>query len=73
MPRFQVVVLCFLGMFASPAHAQNFSIEPLHVSAGTILTFHLQTRLHPTDRDALDLLPQGTLLQLKCSIPSIRV
>jgi hypothetical protein len=32
----------------SSARAQNADLEPLHITAGTILTFHLQIRLHAT-------------------------
>ena len=65
MRRFLVGVLCFFGVLASPANGQNSSIERVYVAAGTVLTFHLQTRLNPTDGDALDVLPRGTLLQVK--------
>jgi hypothetical protein len=65
MRRFLAGVLCFIGVLATPARGQNSSIEPIHVAAGTILTFHLQTRLNPTGGDALDVLPRGTLLQVK--------
>lgn len=65
MRRFAALVLSFLGVLAGSARAQTSSIEPVHVAAGTILTFHLQTRLKPTGGDALDALPEGTILRVK--------
>jgi hypothetical protein len=65
MRPFAVGPLCLLGLLASPAHGQNSRIEPIRVTAGTALTFHLQTRLNPAGRDALDALPRGTLIQVK--------
>jgi len=64
---FATVVLCFAGALTCSAQTQNSSLEPIHVAAGTVLTFHLQTRLKPGsgDADALDLLPAGTLLRVK--------
>lgn len=67
MSRFLAVVMCFTGIFAANAFAQvsGSGIEPIRVPAGTILTFHLQTRLHHTDKDPFDALPQGTILHIK--------
>ncbi len=70
MSRFLAVVLCAASVFAAFAtstHAQvsSSTIEPIKEPAGTILTFHLQTRLRPADGDPLDLLPQGTVLHVK--------
>src|SRR5690242_4588077 len=65
MPRFLVVVLCSIGVLANPAHCQTPSIPPFRVASGTVLEFHLQTRLHPTAGDALGALPKGTILQVR--------
>src|SRR5437870_5825778 len=65
MPRFLVVVLCSIGLLANPAHCQPPSIAPFRVAAGTVLEFHLQTRLHPAAGDAVAALPKGTILQVK--------
>jgi hypothetical protein len=67
MPRFPVVVLCAASLFATTISAQVSSspIEPLRVAAGTVVAFHLQTRLRPADGDPLDVLPQGTVLHVK--------
>jgi hypothetical protein len=58
-------VLCSISLLASAAPAQNPDVAPVRVTAGTILKFHLQTRLHPTAADALDALPKGTVLQVR--------
>lgn len=65
MYRYVFVVLCFPGLFAMPANAQKTTIEPLSISAGTVLTFHLQTRLNPSTGNELDALPKGTLIRVK--------
>jgi hypothetical protein len=67
MPRFLVVLLCSIGVFATSSSAQvsSSTIEPLRVPAGTILAFHLQTRLRHTEADPLDALPRGTVLHVK--------
>ncbi len=58
-------VLCSVSLFASAAPAQSPDVAPIRVAAGTVLKFHLQTRLSPTAGDALDALPKGTVLQVK--------
>jgi hypothetical protein len=65
MPRFLVAVLCCVSLLANPVHCQPPEIAPFRVASGTILEFHLQTRLHPTAGDALGALPKGTVLQVK--------
>jgi len=65
MKRITLVAMCIVGMFASTAHGQASSIEPMHVSAGTVLTFYLHARLNPTSGDSVDGLPKGTLLRVK--------
>ena len=64
MRRNTVVALCLVSAFACAAQAQN-TIEAVHVAAGTILTFHLQTRLKPNSEDQMDVLPRGTILRVK--------
>jgi hypothetical protein len=64
MRRNTVVALCLVSVFACAAQAQN-TIEAVHVAAGTILTFHLQTRLKPNSDDQMDVLPRGTILRVK--------
>jgi hypothetical protein len=65
MYRFALAALCFLCGFILEVQAQNTSVEPISVAAGTILTFHLQTRLNPTGGNETDILPRGTVLKVK--------
>src|SRR5213082_2193460 len=60
-----LVAMCFVGAFGSTAHGQTSNIEPVHVSAGTVLTFYLHARLNPTNGNDVDGLPKGTLLRVK--------
>lgn len=59
------VLLLVITLLAGPAHGQNNTFEPLQVPAGTILTFHLQTRLNPEGGNDTDLLPKGTVLHVR--------
>jgi hypothetical protein len=65
MRPFAVAVPCLLTLFAITAQGQNPSVAPVRVAAGTVLKFHLQTRLHPKAGDALDALAKGTVLQVR--------
>jgi hypothetical protein len=65
MRRSLVGVLCLITVFSGAARGQTPGITPIRVAAGTVLTFHLQTRLNPTGEDAVDGLPKGTVLQVK--------
>ncbi len=65
MPRFFAAVLCFISLLTSAAHGQGSTVAPVRVAPGTVLKFHLQTRLNPTGGDALDALPKGTVLQVR--------
>lgn len=58
-------VLCSISLLASAAPAQSPDVAPVRVTAGTVLKFHLQTRLNPTAENALDALPKGTVLQVR--------
>jgi len=53
----------------SVAPATPAVLEPLRVPAGSVLAFHLQTRLRPVAEDPLDALPQGTVLHVKLLRP----
>jgi hypothetical protein len=59
-----LTVFLFTGL-ASSAQQQKTAIEPVHVAAGTILTFHLQSRLNPSSENEADKLPKGTILRVK--------
>jgi hypothetical protein len=67
MSRFLAVVLCAVSVFATPSFSQvpASSIEPIRVPAGTVLAFHLQTRLRHTEADPIDAFPKGTVLHVK--------
>ena len=65
MHRCVVAILCFMGVFAFEVDGQKASLEPLTVAAGTVLIFHLQTRLNPGGRNEMDALPKGTELRVK--------
>jgi hypothetical protein len=71
MQRFIALILCAVSVFSQAALAQGSSaaIEPIRVSTGTVLTFHLQTRLRHADGDPLDAFPQGTVLHIKILSP----
>lgn len=69
MRRLAVAALCFAGLFAGSARAQEINLEPIHVAAGTVLTFHVQTRLHTTTQDETDALPRGTIILVKMLDP----
>jgi hypothetical protein len=65
MHRFVAVGLCSVCVFAGVAHGQNANIEAVRAKPGTVLTFYLQTRLNPTDRNEMDVLPRGTVIRVK--------
>ena len=65
MKRIELLGLCLVGVFATTARGQAFRIEPVRVSAGTVLTFYLHARLDATSGDSVDALPKGTLLLVK--------
>lgn len=65
MKRIALVSMFIVCAFASTAHGQAASIEPVHVAAGTVLTFYLHARLNPINGDPIDGLPKGSLLRVK--------
>ena len=65
MVRYLAAVLCFFSLFALPARSQSSGVPRLAVPAGTILTFHLQTRLRPSLGNEMDVLPKGTVLKVR--------
>jgi hypothetical protein len=67
MKRIALVALCLSSVFAGVSEGQASSAMPVpvHVTAGTVLTFYLHARLNPTSGDGLDGLPKGTLLRVK--------
>jgi hypothetical protein len=65
MRIFALLTVCLFTGLASSAQQQKPAIEPVHVAAGTILTFHLQARLNPSSENEADKLPKGTILRVK--------
>jgi hypothetical protein len=65
MHRFGLVFLCSVSVFGGAARGQNVNIEPIHAQLGAVLTFHLQTRLNPPDKNEMDVLPRGTVIRVK--------
>ena len=65
MHRFGLVFLCSVCVLGGTARGQNANIEPIHARPGAVLTFHVQTRLNPTDRNETDALPHGTVIRVK--------
>src|SRR5258708_5629745 len=65
MHRFGLVFLCTVCVFGGTARGQSANIEPIHAQLGSVLTFHLQTRLNPRDRNEMDSLPRGTVIRVK--------
>lgn len=65
MKRIALLGLCVVGLFANTTHGQAFRIEPVRVSAGSVLTFYLHARLGATSGESVDGLPKGTLLRVK--------
>lgn len=65
MHRFAAVLLCTVCVFAVAARGQNAKIEAVRAPLGTVLTFHLQTRMNPADPNEIDVLPRGTVIRVK--------
>ena len=57
--------LCLLCLSATSVPGQSSGIEQLQVTSGTVLSFHLQTRMNPDARDSLSTLPKGTVLRVR--------
>lgn len=65
MQRYALAALCVITVLAVVTAGQNVVVEPVRVTTGSILTFHLQTRLHPNSENLPDILPSGTELHVK--------
>jgi len=65
MRRLVLAAVSCLSVATGAAWARNASLKPVHVPAGTVLTFYLQTRLNPADGNVIDLLPKGTVLSIR--------
>jgi hypothetical protein len=65
MHHFGALFLCAASVFAGSACGQNANVEPIRAQLGAVLTFHVQTRLNPTDPNEIDVLPRGTVIRVK--------
>ena len=65
MGRSQVLIVCVLSLLAMPAHAESSDIAQIQVAVGTVLSFHLQNRLNSVAGNQLDILPAGTVLNVR--------
>ena len=65
MQRYALAGLCAITLLVCAASGQSFVIAPVRVTSGTILAFHMQTRLHPSSENLPDVLPSGTVLRVK--------
>ena len=65
MRRLILAAAFYLSVVGGVAWARNSDLKPVHVPAGTVLTFYLQTRLNPADGNVIDLLPKGTVLSIR--------
>src|SRR5258708_17783 len=65
MRRSFAAVLCLVSLLATTICAQTSTVAPIRAAAGTVLKFHLQTRLNPKAGDALNALPKGTVLEVR--------
>jgi hypothetical protein len=59
------LVLCVLCLSATAASGQNSGIEQIQVTSGTVLTFHLQTRMNSDASDSLISFPKGAVLHVR--------
>jgi hypothetical protein len=64
MREIRLGVLCAI-LLSNSVLAQDPSVTPMHIPAGSILTFYSQTRLNPQIGNPLDGLPKGTLLRVR--------
>ena len=67
--RLAFAVLCAACLFTVPTEGQTTAVVPLRLAAGTIVTFHVQSRLRPTGDGAADAYPPGTQLQVRILDP----
>jgi hypothetical protein len=65
MHRSAVVCFALVTFCACLASGQDFIIQPVRVISGTVLEFHMQTRLHPNSENLPDVLPSGTILRVR--------
>jgi hypothetical protein len=64
MRRLATLVACVVGL-SGTAHGQSIAIEQVRVVSGTVLSFHLQTRMNPDAGDSPDTFPKGTVIYVR--------
>jgi len=65
MRRLTLAVVCALCVIIGAYQVRAAGLKPIRVSAGTVLSFYLQTRLNPDNGSVIDQLPKGTVLNIK--------
>jgi hypothetical protein len=65
MRRSTLAVVCALCVIIGAYEARGAALKPIRVSAGSVLSFYLQTRLNPDNGSVIDQLPKGTVLNIK--------
>lgn len=65
MRHLATLALCVLCLSATIARGQGSGIEQVQVASGTVLSFHLQSRMNPDAGDSLDSFPKGTVLRVR--------
>lgn len=68
MSRSVLLFVCCVSILVPSASPQKATIEAMQVTRGTILAFHVQTRLRPSGT-SLDGLPKGTVLFVRVADP----
>jgi len=63
--RYFVSLICVCGVLTVPCLGQAVHVHPIKMPAGSLLTFHLQSRLNPKVGNQIDALPRGTTLRVK--------
>ncbi|MHB8411589.1 MAG: hypothetical protein ACYDDI_06535 [Candidatus Acidiferrales bacterium] len=63
------VLLFAASLLSLPAWCGRTPIGQVHVAAGAVLTFQLQTRLKASTTDAMDEFPPGTRMRVKVLDP----
>ncbi|HEV2314484.1 MAG TPA: hypothetical protein VGR94_04190 [Candidatus Acidoferrales bacterium] len=58
-------VLFAVSLFSLSARSAPPAIGQVHVNAGSVLNFQLQTRLKASNSDAMDEFPAGTVVRVK--------
>jgi hypothetical protein len=64
--RSQVLIVGVMSLLAMmPAHTESSEVAQIQVVVRTVLPFHLQNRLNSVAGNQLDILPAGTVLNVR--------